>query len=587
MNTYYEGQTINSIVWYMNLIEDKYRQQYIEEADNIEFDKHWHIRGPLDPDAKVKANNLKEVTDSIHFIRDGVPNPNGLLSNEIFGITKDERANTMAYIDLHGWFLDPLTYIIWSRMDRRIKDIVHGTKRFIINDHGDFEENANGENGVEFLRKNIDKIKIRNTESKKRDKNIQYIEKFKKKIFIRKLLVLPAYYRDVNTSGGNVGVGILNKYYAQLIINVKALTETADYGLPTSAAVKGKVQETIVQIYNCLCGTSGAEVDGIGLSKKKGLVRTAVMSKTTDYGTRLVITAPELKVERLEDIMADLQHCGLPLASACANFKPFVIFYIKQFFENEFGGGVKHQVIDKNGKVVYENIQDPLIQFSEDVIVKEIDRFIHGYSNRLRPVTVTLESGKQAYMIFKGHHTTAEKVAKGDVYGESSLINRRLTWCDILFMATNEACKERHVLLTRFPIDSMYSQIPQKVRITTLNDTEKIYINGEYYPWYPKIRESDINTNTSNMFIDTLQVNNLLIIAMGGDYDGDQFSVKAIFTDEANAENDKYLNSKAFYLGINGNNVRTANIDPIQVIYCMTKVLKPDEKELTKTVKMG
>ena len=67
-----------------------------------EFKKQNHLRADLlDPDRLVKANDLKEITNPVFFIRNSVPTPDGLLSNEIFGITKYDRANTFAYIDLY------------------------------------------------------------------------------------------------------------------------------------------------------------------------------------------------------------------------------------------------------------------------------------------------------------------------------------------------------------------------------------------------------------------------------------------------------------------------------------------------------
>ena len=129
----------------------------IQEASN---DKHLTTE-VLDVEDFIKVNNVQEITDPIFFVRTGVPTPEGLLSNEIFGITKEERANIFGYIDLYDWFLHPLAYIEWSRMDSRIKDIVFGTKKYIINSKGDFEEGENGESGIKFLKDNFSKIKIK------------------------------------------------------------------------------------------------------------------------------------------------------------------------------------------------------------------------------------------------------------------------------------------------------------------------------------------------------------------------------------------------------------------------------------------
>lgn len=558
----------------------------VNEDTNIDSQKHVIIT-PLDVEKFVKANNIKEVSDPIFFIRDNVPSPDGLLSYEIFGTSKEERANTFAYIDLHGWFMHPLVYKLWSRMDSRIRNIVHGTKKYSIDENGDFIEDEHGKSGVKFLKDNMNRIKIKSTESRSRDKKINFIYKYKDVIFMNKMMVLPPYYRDVHTTGGNVGVGILNKYYSSLIVNVRSLTETADYGLSMSDAVNGRIQETITQIYDCICGTSGAESDGVGLSKKRGLVRTSVMSKTSDYGTRLVITAPELKVEKIEDLMVNLDYGALPLSSAIVNFNASVIFWIKRFFENEFGGGVKHKLINDKGKIEYVEVKDPLIVFSEDRIKEEMNRFVHGYSNRFIPVEVPLVNGKTSYMIFKGHHVTPEQVANGDTLGESSLINRRLTWCDILYMAATEACSDKCVLVTRFPIDSAYSQTPMKTRISTIKETEKIYVNNTYYPFYPKIREEDIGKNTSHMFIDTFQMCNLYLKGYGGDYDGDQVSVKGVYVVESNDELFNYMNSKANYITSGGLNIRVSSNEAVMAIYSLTKVLPNTEKKLTTNIEFG
>lgn len=545
-------------------------------------DKHFKL-APLDVEKFVKANDVREVTDPVFFVKNNQPTADGLLSNEIFGITKEERANIYGYIDLYDWFMHPLMYKLWSRMDHRVKEIVHGTKKFIVNSHGDFEENPNGESGVSFLRKNIDKIQIRSTESKKRDKKIQYIEKYKEFMFMKKYIVIPPFYRDVQSRSGNVGVGVLNKYYSSLLISVRSLKETQDYGFSISDATKGRIQETIVAIYDYLCtgATSGSEPDDVGLAKKKGIIRNTVMSKTADYGSRLVISAPELKVERIEDMITDIDHAALPLASACANFYPFMIYWVKRFFENEFGGQSSHQIITKEGKVEYAEVKNPLETFSEDVIKMQLKRFILGYSDRLAPIEVPLTNGKTSYMIFKGHNVKGVDVANKSAVGQSPLISRKLTWCDVLYMAAVEVVRDKHIIVSRYPMDSVYNQVTTKVRISTIKNTEPIYINGMYYRFYPHIREKDVGCNTSNMFIDTLNISNLFLEGMGGDYDGDQVSVRGVYTVEANDEIERLLTSKKFYLNLGGTNKRNSSIEAVQSIYSLTKVLPETISKLT------
>ena len=469
----------------------------------------------------IKVNNWQEITDPIFFVRNGVPTPEGLLSNEIFGITKEDRANRFGYIDLYDWFLHPLAYIEWSRMDSRIKDIVFGTKKFIINDQGDFEENENGKSGVKFLKDNFSKIKIKSTESTKRNNKIKFLKDNEKNIFIKKYVVIPAYYRDVNSTGdGRVGVGELNKYYSSLLIAVRSLRETQEYGLSMSDATKGRIQETLVLIYNFLCGTGAAETDGVGLSKKQGIIRTSVMSKTADEGSRLIISAPNVKAENIDNLMVDAEHCALPLASALVNFKPFIIFNVKRFFDNEFASHPTHTMKNEKGELVTVEVKNPEMVFSDVEIESQMNKFIHGYSKRLTPVEVPLTNGKTAFCVFKGQNAKSKDL---DIQ-RNALQSRKLTWCDVFFMAAVEATRDKCVLITRFPMDSYWNEFPSKIRISTMKETEPIAVGSSYYQWYPKIREKDINSNTSNLFIDTLQFTNLNLGSIGGDYDGVTFS---------------------------------------------------------------
>ena len=114
----------------------------------------------IDPEKLIKVNDLQEVTNPVFFVRNGIPTSDGLLSNEIFGITKYDRANTFAYIDLYEAFLNPLIYKMWCKLDSNLKACIHGTKTFTINAKGELEEDPNGANGVSFIKKNIDKLKI-------------------------------------------------------------------------------------------------------------------------------------------------------------------------------------------------------------------------------------------------------------------------------------------------------------------------------------------------------------------------------------------------------------------------------------------
>lgn len=500
-----------------SLIQIKSNNTKLKEAGNLNGN---HLKVKLiDPDKLVEVNDLKEVTNPVFFSRNSVPTPDGLLSNDIFGITKYDRANTFAYIDLYERFLNPLIYKTWCKIDSNIKPCIHGIKKFIINSKGQLEENENGETGIEFLRKNIKNIKIRRTESRQRDMRATFIEKYigKPEMFINKFIVCPAYYRDVNTDQGKVAVGAINELYRNLIVSVRGLRESYDYGLNLSDATRGRVQEIITQIYDWF--GSGTTINGEKTSNvipgKLGILRMAVMSKTTDYASRLVLSAPELKVETLDDIEADLDYSVLPLASACVNFLPYMLYHIRRFFENEFSGDAVLPYVNKNKEVEYLHPKDYQIEFSDERIRREIDRFCTGFSNRFVPITVPTVEGKTLRLRFKGYNMSEEEFAKMEV-GKQPIMERDLTWCDVLYQAAVEATRDKHILITRYPIDSYFNQYGTRIKVSSTTQTEPMIIGSKAYKNYPKIRQSDIGSNTSNRFIDTLNISNLYLDGIGG-----------------------------------------------------------------------
>lgn len=538
----------------------------------------------LDYNDFIKKNECEEITDTLLFLRTGVPAPGGLLSNEIFGITKDDRSGIYAYIDLGGWFIHPFCYKVWCSIDRRMKDIVAGIGNYKLDSEGYIVKvESGGSTGIKFIRNNINKIKIKETKSRKRQTVIKFLNKVKKNMFIDKLIVIPPFYRDVDTKvKGAVGTGSINRYYQSLLISSRSIKETQDYGLSIEDATNSRIQDTLLAISNALFGTSKSKDDGIGLSGKMGIIRRTVMSKTADMGTRLVISAPDLKVESMEDMMIDTDHAGLPLASAITNFKPFVLFHVKRFFENMFNGSERYTYFDEKSKQLKTfEPNDPLVKFSDEEIESQIDKFILSFSNRLEPVYIEdKNTGSKLYLVFKGRKVSKESYAKGDILGNSSLIDRYLTWCDVFYMAACEACKDRVILITRFPIDSYFNEFPSLVRVASTRKTEKVYVDNTYYPFYPMIRKEDIGSDTSNMFIDTLSFSNVHLKSIVGDYDGDQCAVKAAYSEEANEELKKLINSKALFLDLSGNNIMVSTNEAVQSIYSLTKVLSADENKL-------
>lgn len=410
----------------------------------------------LNQERLIKNNNLPQVTNPVMFNSSNGPTSDGLLSNELFGITKDERSGIYGYIDLGESFINPYYYKIWLKIDRNLRACVYETQNFKITSEGYLEPDDNGETGIKFLIKNIDKLNFKNT---KRDNLLKALmdAKKEKKLFTKKFVIIPPYYRDVETnSSGKVGVGEINKLYINLLNNIRALSEMNDYGLDLSGGVKGKIQDVMLEIYNWFTlGESvvGGEHTGSGIFKKFGIIRRSVMSKTTDYSVRLVLSAANVNVNKKEDLMVDMNYSAIPLSAACVIAYPFMIYQLRQFFNNEFGGQIYYSYIDeKNGnKLKQIELENPQIAFSDDRFDKELNEFIHGYSNRFKAVEIPNKENEKINLRFKGYSITEEEYQKG-ITENHNMIDRDITWVDIFYIAAVAATEDKMAMISRYPI---------------------------------------------------------------------------------------------------------------------------------------
>ena len=572
--------TIGILEYAQNLIDNK----YITENRDIEKLTNKLQIEVLDVDKFVKVNNCREVTSPTLYDRPGEPNDEGLLSFNIFGMTPDDKSGIFAYIDLHKYFLSPVCYKAWFKIDPQIKHCIAKLKYYSLDKDGYIVEDPRGETGLEFLKKNINKIKFRKSENSSsiyRDIKADFLDKNRNNMFINKYLVIPVFYRDTNSKDakkGTIGVSKINKLYQQLILNAMRIQDTQEYGFDMSGDMDLRLQETLLCIYDWFCGTNNSNIlkteTGIGIKGKTGIFKSANQSKTSDYAARLVLTSTELKANTPKEMKADFDTSLVPLSAAMASFAPFVRFAVRRFFEKEFVGTETYPVLSAGGKVSYKHVKEPFIQFSDDRIVEEMEQFIHGYNNRLIPIEIEFEDGSKVYMQFKGFNKPIKS-------SPETIYNRRLTWLDVFYICTKEAVRDKMALMTRFPVDSRTNQIITQIDISSTNETEPMYVNEVFYPNYPKFSDSDIGKDTSNMFIDTLNISNLYTAGMQADFDGDTVTVRGVFTKEANEELRNFQNTKRNFIGLGAKNLRTVASDVVQSLYSLTKILPEDKDKLT------
>lgn len=524
----------------------------------------------------IEINKLQPITSAILFQRGEVPHPNGLISNEIFGITTKSRRETFAYIDLHNHFFHPHIYKAIRRMFRNIDKIINGEMYYRIDSSGRLvEDEENGDTGLEFIYNNWEKINwTKNDEDNTeefgmRNERINLLKKYKKdELFTQYEIVVPAFFRDIKTGSSSGGeTDDINNLYGRLIRLSSLLDRQGMFGFQFHTT-NYNIQNTIIAIYDYFKHK---------LEKKNGMIRKYLMGKNVDYCIRTVITSPTYHADTVDDLKISFEYTLLPLAQCCSLMYPFVVKWVKDFFDRNIIQS-KNYVLPSNDGNNYKII-DPESYYSDKYIKKLIDGFMKDPESRFNKIEIPTDSKTPKYIQFLGRRMSGESV------GELAVINRPMTRTDLLYMACEDIAKNKHVQVTRYPINKSYGIFFSKIRVGSTSKTLPMVVNGQVYNWYPDI---DINTPTHKiptLFLDATQFSNSYLTGLDGDYDGDQTTEKILFTQEANEEIEGVIYSKKNYIDSKGRIIRDSGKETTQTFYVLTKDPFGDYRKLTDSEK--
>lgn len=468
----------------------------------------------VDIDRLIEVNKLDKVSSPHLFSNKMTYDPDGILSNEIFGISKSDRRNTFAYIDLGRYYVHPHVYDkVLCPLFSGFKYIMSGQKYYSVKNGLLVEDDENGWTGIDELYKHWDQIdwsKFRADSANKTNKDFIKLAT-KKEIFVDKWIICPPAYRDVALAGtydSSDHVDEVNNMYVKLM---RLIISTTEGGIFASRmyATQSKIEDTLVEILNYFKKL---------ISKKTGLIRKNLMGKSVDYGVRTVISAPTFNNDRIEENMVDMDHCALPISECCSTFYPFIQSWLMNFFTREIINDpncISYFDPEQN-KEVRGFILDPEVQFSERVIKKIINNYILNPDNRFEPINVKVEIPSQK----KPEIKTAVLILKGKIIlpnNTQQVLNRAMTYTDLLYLACVETCEHRHVMVSRYPVGTDKGIYFNRIRVQSTKKHIQVIFNGKEYKYYPVIDFNVPHEKVGVQFIDTLVYSNSHLDGMGAD----------------------------------------------------------------------
>lgn len=523
-------------------------------------------------DKWIEENRLKQVWNPSYWVGAACePSEGGLLDPAIFGEVPKDRMTKYGYIDLHCKVFHPYVYDILTRVfPRKIDTIVSasGQSRWIIKDGKLVEikdptskEYHDQNTGLEWLVKNFKKLDLKKNGSLVREKRIDLLlELDEDEIFITKWPVMPIFYRDVDRSKVPASV-------PEETDNYRALLEKANSVDPDFPMMN---QSAMAAIQMLLCGIrkSGQEK----IAHKHGALHQSVLGKSIDYGARAVISVPTMIDKNSPDDMeVDILHSGIPLALCLVTGYPLIMNYLLTFFNEMFNNNPTISVLKKvkGGKPELVEVEtgDVMNQFTQEYLDDKIEKYMNTFGGRFEPVSITLEDGSEVQIAFTGRgYGNDPKNPKA-----SQIKNRALTWTDVFYIAAMETLTDKHAYITRYPLVDYFGIFPSRVMPVSTVKTCKMEVDGVQYQHYPVIDPTLSESDISTLFIDTVEISNLFLDAICGDYDGDTVSLKIVFSQEANAEAEYIINQPKQYISTGGSGVRFIGNEPYLTYFNMTK----------------
>ena len=268
------------------------------------------------------------------------------------------------------------------------------------------------------------------------------------------------------------------------------------------------------------------------------MIRRYLLGKNVDYCVRTVISAPLYNCDDPKDNIVDFRHAALPMSQVIVEAYPFVVAWVRNFIERE----ILEVQNNKTGVNSNYTLKDPEATFNDEYIKKRLNQFTKDPSSRFDLITVPTVEGKDLPLYFDGIMVNQP--------ADKSLVHRYMTWCDLLYMACVEVTKDKHCMITRYPVLNSFGMFVAKINVSSTLHTVPMKVNDTVYKWYPVIDLNMPREEVANNFIDTTKFSDAYLAGLDGDYDGDQITSKIFWTQEANAECEKVINSKNFALNI-------------------------------------
>ena len=495
-------------------------------------------------------------------------NPDGLYSTEIFGQAGTPlRYQRFSYIDLKIPIFHPTLFKALGQIKALYLDIL-SRREFAIWDPEKQDlvksDMVEGRTGFEFFCEYLHRIKFENNDSESRQMAVSLLEKYRDKMMITKLVILPAGYREFEIDeDGRESSNEINSFYYKLIAIANTVNQTAFKASPEAYNFQRmNLQNTVMELYDFISKI----IEG-----KKNLFMGKMAGRKIFNGTRNVITSMTYTIGELgRPNNITMNDTMVGLYQFAKSVLPVTLFRLKtSWLEQVFSSaGAPALLCDK------ETLQSKPVQLKSETYSKwlsseGLEKQITYYKDETtRHVPIDVD-GHYLGLVYRGPDGTFAFIHGIDELpeGRSAKDCSPITMTELLYQCLYPIARNYKAFVTRYPITGIGSIYPSRSYLKTTIQYE-IRKELDVNTWEPKGDEYVAGEFpvVGSTFYNSISPHPSKLKRLTADFDGDTSSFTSVYSDEALKECDSFFKKKLAYVGTDGKFINDHNTDTINYV---------------------
>lgn len=518
----------------------------------------------MDVNEFVSKNNCLPVTSG--FIKDattGKFDDNGLFSERIFGeLGTVNRLSQHGYIELNTTILNSDVFRMLCDLGTHYEAIMAGTlyakfdstlKDFVKVSSID----RDAETGYAFFMRYVTKLRFTPNESTSHNERIQALMNNKDNWTIQRHLVIPAGLREYREKDGRGESDAINVFYRRMVD-----VSTTLNGVDTENSIFDNVRYNLQRCANDVNNYLWEFMQG-----KTGFIQDKFAARSVARATRNVLVSADVSsADDNPEAAVHPDEVMVPLIQAMAAAMPVFKYTLKTlFFNNVFSQesdqaalidpktyALSYVVLttkERSRYIASDKLESMISMFKDDEL-RHSPVTVIGADNNYYYLYLIYRKGNDIYLGRSYEELKNILVEQGIVMELKKEDLRPITYYEMYYLACYQACRGKHITVTRYPITSDKSIFPSKINLATTTSYDKIVLRmasnlqmGIALPRWPVLGASSIN----GLSMHPSQLKNV-----NADFDGDMGNSSIILSEEANKECDDYLNHPRFVVDPSG-----------------------------------